>query len=119
LAHPSLSSVEIRALASLPPSEQRARFFAYWTLKESYIKARGVGLSLPLDRFSFLLDDPGKIRIAFSSPCDDDPARWRFTSLSALPRHIVAVGADTGGAELRLRAINYVPLRGARPFATR
>jgi 4'-phosphopantetheinyl transferase len=38
---------EVEALRALPESAQRARFFEYWTLKEAYIKARGMGLALP------------------------------------------------------------------------
>ena len=34
---------EVAALRELPSAEQRARFVEYWTLKESYIKARGMG----------------------------------------------------------------------------
>jgi 4'-phosphopantetheinyl transferase len=117
LAQESLSQVEIQELSSLAPGEQRERFFSYWTLKESYIKARGVGLALPLDAFSFLLDDPSKIRIVFTPGCDDTPDGWRFALLSDSSRHLVAVAVDTGGAELTLRATSYVPLRGARPFA--
>ncbi|MBB3046522.1 4'-phosphopantetheinyl transferase [Litorivivens lipolytica] len=47
------SSLEIAELKRLPALEQRAGFFRYWTLKESLIKARGEGLSVPLDSFSF------------------------------------------------------------------
>jgi 4'-phosphopantetheinyl transferase len=111
LAERYFSPLEVRALRALPDTEQPRRFFAYWTLKESYIKARGLGLALPLDRFSFFLDE-GAISIAFDPGLADDPARWCFTLLDAPPRHMIAVGADTGGAALSLRAAHVVPLRG-------
>lgn len=48
---------------ALHPEEQRAYaasgdaglFFRFWTLKESYIKYLGLGLSVPLDSFYFVL----------------------------------------------------------------
>jgi len=43
------SASEVRGLRALPLCEQAQSFFAYWTLKESYVKARGLGLLLPLD----------------------------------------------------------------------
>ena len=106
------SPLELRALRALPLSQQKDRFFAYWTLKESYIKARGLGLALPLEQFSFLLDDSPEIRIAFDSRLSDEPSRWRFALLSGSEQHLVAVGVDTGGVPLDLRAIRYVPLVG-------
>lgn len=42
---------EFNALLNCPPSERLSRFFDLWTLKESYIKAVGKGLHLPLDSF--------------------------------------------------------------------
>lgn len=38
-------------LAERPESERVVRFFELWTLKEAFVKARGTGLSMPLDRF--------------------------------------------------------------------
>ncbi|MDJ1184389.1 4'-phosphopantetheinyl transferase family protein [Roseofilum casamattae] len=35
---------EYEAIASATPSEQSALFFRYWTYKEAYLKARGIGL---------------------------------------------------------------------------
>lgn len=110
------SSDEIRALRALPAELQRERFFQYWTLKESYIKARGLGLALPLEQFSFLLDQAPPIRIVFHGSLIDDPGRWRFALFTASACHMLAVGADTAGAPLELAASNYVPLRGALPF---
>ena len=42
---------EIAALRASHESQRRQRFFELWTLKESYIKARGLGLAIPLDQF--------------------------------------------------------------------
>ena len=47
------SQAEVDALLALPESIQRQRFFDLWALKESYIKARGLGLALSLKSFSF------------------------------------------------------------------
>jgi hypothetical protein len=60
------SPEETAALQELSPERLRERFFLYWTLKESYIKARGLGLSLPLDSFSFRLAGEIPFRIRFN-----------------------------------------------------
>jgi 4'-phosphopantetheinyl transferase len=116
IAERYFSPRETRALLALPPARQRERFFSYWTLKESYIKAHGLGLAIPLEQFSFLLDGGPDIGIDFDSRLQDDPARWRFELLRASPQHLVAVGVDSGGAPLSLRVANFVPLRGVVPM---
>ena len=52
---------EVADLEALPEAQQRDRFFTLWSLKESYIKATGFGLSLPLDSFSFAFPAPDRI----------------------------------------------------------
>ena len=88
------SPTEVAALRALPPAAQRGRFLEYWTLKEAYIKARGMGLALPLSKFSLLLAPPEKPRIAFSPGFGDDPARWRFEQLRPTEHHLVSVAAE-------------------------
>jgi 4'-phosphopantetheinyl transferase len=111
IANRYFSASEVGALRELSGSEQVRRFFAYWTLKESYIKARGIGLALPLDQFSFVVDnDP--IGVTFDNESPDDATRWRFALLDAPPQHVIAIGADTGGAALSLRSSQFLPLRG-------
>jgi 4'-phosphopantetheinyl transferase len=110
LAERYFSPSEVHALRALPASEQLRRFFALWTLKESYIKARGVGLTQPLDQFSILLDQE-EIVVAFDERMPDDATRWRFALLDFPPHYMVAAGANTDGAALSLRCARTVPLR--------
>ncbi len=65
-------------LAELPPEEQRAAFFELWTLKEAFVKARGVGMAMPLADFSFSLSGDGSATIAFARPGDERPGNWQF-----------------------------------------
>ncbi|PYN81445.1 MAG: 4-phosphopantetheinyl transferase [Candidatus Rokuibacteriota bacterium] len=111
LAERYFAASEVQALRALPAAEQPRRFVAYWTLKESYIKARGLGLALPLDQFSFRVDD-GRIRVDFDPRLADDPTRWRFSLLDMSPQHVLAVSVDTGCASLSLRVARIVPHGG-------
>jgi 4'-phosphopantetheinyl transferase len=110
LADRYFSPSEASRLRALAAPEQLELFFSYWTLKESYIKARGLGLTLPLSQFSFHIDD--EIAIEFDAGFGDDASSWRFALLDAPPHHRIAVSVKAGGAALSMRASRFVPLRG-------
>jgi 4'-phosphopantetheinyl transferase len=74
------------------PGDRRSRFFSYWTLKEAYIKARGIGLSLPLDSFWFDLGGPSPL-LHVTDRCGDQPERWRFYQYAPTAEHRMAVAA--------------------------
>ncbi|MEO7274218.1 MAG: 4'-phosphopantetheinyl transferase superfamily protein [Vicinamibacterales bacterium] len=112
LAARFFATVEAEDLRSRPPDEWPRRFFEYWTLKESYLKARGLGLAVPLDQCAFALGGRD-IRISFTAP-GLEAAHWRFASIDAAPGYLIAVGADTGGHPLSLRAQAFSPA-GAAP----
>jgi 4'-phosphopantetheinyl transferase len=109
LADRFFSPSEASRLRGLCSAEQSELFFSYWTLKESYIKARGLGLTLPLGLFSFRVDD--EIGIGLEPRFADDASTWRFALLDARPHYRIAISVKTGGARLSLRATRVVPLR--------
>jgi len=90
LAESVFSPLEQDALRQQSEAEKRRRFFRYWTLKEAYIKARGMGLRLPLKDFSFLLDHGETIGIRFSPGFEDTPVGWRFIQWQVGAHHMMA-----------------------------
>ncbi len=113
LADSFFAPAEVAALRALPVERQRERFFELWTLKEAYIKARGAGLSLPLDQFAFHLE-PGRLpRISFDPRMEDEPEAWKFVPLRFSERHPAAVAVRRDrGLPLRVRCQRTVPLAG-------
>ncbi|HKX31125.1 MAG TPA: 4'-phosphopantetheinyl transferase superfamily protein [Blastocatellia bacterium] len=102
---------EAGALNALPKDRQQQRFFEYWTLKESYIKARGMGLSIPLDKFSFQFPREDQVRISIHPDQEDQPSRWRFWQLWPAPLYLAAVCAERARVETpHLMLKNVVPL---------
>jgi len=99
---------EAAHVASLPVERQRDVFFAYWTLKESYIKARGMGLALPLGDFAFRLGDP--VTIAFSGSIADDPASWQFRRSQLGAHHRMALALRTGNEAIEVTMRETVPM---------
>ncbi len=91
LAETTCAPREIAALQALPLSDRNTRFLTHWTLKEAYVKARGLGLSIPLDSLAFTVSDsPSQNASLESSPANDCDA-WQFTLLAPTSSHIAAV----------------------------
>lgn len=86
VAETAFAPAELAALRALPAPAQPDRALSLWTLKEAYIKARGMGLSLPLDGFAFSFDAATR-RISFA-PSAGDPTRWQFRTLDLLGHRI-------------------------------
>jgi 4'-phosphopantetheinyl transferase len=84
------SRTEWAALSALPRERQPERFLEYWTLKEAYVKARGMGLSLPLDQFSFVLRPGHPVQIVFDARMGDNPLAWQFGQFRPTASHLLA-----------------------------
>lgn len=95
------SKLEAAELVSLAPELQLQRFFDYWTLKESYIKARGMGLSIPLDRFSFQFPTPETVSLRTDPVLCDDAGRWQLWQLRLPGNFQLAVCTEKPAEGLR------------------
>ncbi len=102
LDHPEhfFAPTELAGISQLEGPACQRRFYELWTLKEAYLKARGLGLALPLDRFALTIgDDPSAgLAIAFAPPIDDDPSRWQLWQQRLGERHQLAAVIDRGQA---------------------
>lgn len=87
---------EVEALQQQPESVRHDRFFEYWTFKESYIKARGLGLALPLERFSFHYPHETGVRLAIEPELEDAPERWALWQYRPAGNYLLAVCAERG-----------------------
>jgi 4'-phosphopantetheinyl transferase len=104
---------EVAVLTAAPPDQQQYRFFEYWTLKEAYIKARGIGLSLPLDKFSFHYPNDHAVKIAIAPELADDSTRWQFWQFRPTAEYLVAICAErVGDQSPRLIGRQAVPMLG-------
>lgn len=115
IAERFFSPAENAALQGSDRSAQSTRFIELWTLKESYLKARGTGLSLGLEGIGFDLASADGIATRFAPAIADQPARWHFTLLEASPNHRVAVCCERTSMPPTLRAQGCIPLRGETP----
>ncbi len=85
---------EAAALRRLPADEQPRQFLRLWTLKEAYIKARAMGLAIPLDSFAFTLQADGPPAVSFTKNCPDRPEDWQFAQMQLGCRHQIALAVQ-------------------------
>ncbi len=101
---------EVNDLLTLPIHQQRNRFFDYWVLKESYIKACGMGLSIPLNQFSFKLRKNSPISISFEPERNDFPLAWKFWLFNYFNSHKIALAIRSHpSTQNRVLFYSFVP----------
>lgn len=85
---------EVEDLTRRRSEDRRRRFVEYWTLKEAYVKARGLGLSLPLHDFAFSIRSFDKIEIGFEPRLVDESRNWQFALLRLPSPHLLAIAIN-------------------------
>jgi 4'-phosphopantetheinyl transferase len=92
---------ESERILDAAPGERDSLFCQYWTLKESYIKARGKGMAIPLGKFGFELGEGG-VKLWIDPVLGDDADRWSFMQLRPTESHHAAVCVDRAGEPVSL-----------------
>lgn len=100
LAERFFSRPEYDALLLLTGENQLDYFFHLWTLKESYMKALGKGLSIPLDSFSIARTAEG----IWHCP---DSTQFQFKSFKLDSAHILSACSDTAGIPDKIQYVNW------------
>jgi len=101
IAERFFASREVAALRALPRSRQAEAFFACWTLKEAYLKARGAGLRIPLNQFE-VVAVPGQSAALLLDETDPQAAsRWSLHTLDIGEGYAAALAVEGQGWRLR------------------
>ncbi len=104
LARSHFAEGEAAALAALSPEALQAAFYACWTRKEAFVKALGLGLSFPLDRFAVAIPPAPAALLAVDGSADAARA-WSLQHLAPAPAHIGAVAIEAPGRTCALRSL--------------
>ncbi len=102
IAERYFSQGEVSELMALPTDQREAAFFKCWTRKEAYMKATGLGLSLPLDSFDVSLNPNEPAILRATRPDPQEVARWSLLSLEVDSGYASAVAVEGQGLEFRL-----------------
>jgi 4'-phosphopantetheinyl transferase len=105
------SPAEAAELEQCGESLRLVRFTELWTLKESYIKARGDGLLHALDRFTFHFEESSWLR--FVDAEEAGASEWSFALFAPTRRHRMAVAVNRRTAHFSLRG-SIVPVRSTK-----
>lgn len=100
IAQRFFSAAENEALQAMPDSLRYDTFFSCWTRKEAFVKARGEGLSCPLDSFDVSVDaGAGTVNLTMR-PDPSEAQHWELCAIGGLPGFAAAVAVEIGDQEL-------------------
>jgi 4'-phosphopantetheinyl transferase len=97
IAEKMFAATELDILKELDGRAFREQFFIFWTLREAYCKALGVGLGFSKKDYTFETGSDDRVRIRFDSQAGASDGDWQFTILRPGADHLVAVAVRSDG----------------------
>lgn len=112
LARHYFASAEVAMIERAAPEDRPRVFSELWTLKESFVKACGTGLSMPLSAFAFSCPPERPAEITFSGRPESASRDWWFARLELLSRYHIALAVEApSSSDLTITVRETVPLR--------
>jgi 4'-phosphopantetheinyl transferase len=93
IAEHFFSPHEVKTLRSLPEAGKYEAFFNCWTRKEAFVKARGEGLSLPLDQFTVSLAPAEPVALLRTEGDSGEASQWALRGINPVDGYIAALAA--------------------------
>ncbi len=88
------SKKEIMELYKTPCDMRKKAFFNCWTRKEAYIKAKGMGLSIPLDSFDVSLIPGEPVKLLEVRGKKEEKSRWFLKEILINNNYISALAVE-------------------------
>ena len=115
IARRFFSPAEVACLETLPREMWPAAFFNCWTRKEAFIKAKGVGLSLPLNEFDVTLAPTEPAAVLRTGWDEGEAALWSLRAIDASPGYAAAVALRAHDWRLTLWRVDEEAMLGCKP----
>ncbi len=94
IAERFFSVQEVAMLRALPEHMQREAFYHCWTRKEAYVKARGTGLALPLNRFTVSVSPAEPAVLMHTAGDSGGVASWTLEMLAPGSGYVAAIAVE-------------------------
>ncbi|HEX8991104.1 MAG TPA: 4'-phosphopantetheinyl transferase superfamily protein [Anaerolineales bacterium] len=94
------SPAESAILNSLSGYERVHAFFRLWTAKEAFLKAAGLGLTIPLDRIEIALAEDGSPRLVAIEGQAEQARTWRLQAFNPLPDYEISLAIESAGCRI-------------------
>ncbi|MGB5179204.1 MAG: 4'-phosphopantetheinyl transferase superfamily protein [Gammaproteobacteria bacterium] len=97
IAEKMFAASEKQVLKRLDGEALQDRFFTYWTLREAYCKALGVGIANARKDYCFVEQDTGQWGIRFDVASSDASRHWQLAIMKPTDEHVMALAIRVAG----------------------
>jgi 4'-phosphopantetheinyl transferase len=105
IANRFFSRAEVLTLRTVPADLRKQAFFNCWTRKEAYIKARGEGLSMPLNQFDVSLRPNEPVALQNNYRDEREVSRWSMQAIPAPEGYVGALVVE--GHDWQLKSFSF------------
>lgn len=112
VAERMFSTAEAETLHGLHGRARLEHFYTCWTLREAYVKARGLGLGFATRELTFSVRDDD---ITLNTAAEIEPRTqdWQFRLLCPDPDHLLAIAIDTAGDSRKAIVVRPASITGS------